>query len=144
MRDLAALIAFVSARLDEHEAAAREACDGDSGKWFMGDRWNVYRAEDDARYDEDYQGEENRLVVYGNVKPQSEHIALHDPFRVLREVEAGRDLLAAYEEIRQLNDEESPSERAMRMAMAEVVRMLVISRARVWSDHPDYRDEWKP
>lgn len=71
-------------------AIARAACDGDSGEWFAGDKWNVYRAEDEAAHDLDYRGEENRLVVYGNVKDQSSHIALNDPAWVIRECD--RDL----------------------------------------------------
>lgn len=87
MSDLhARLLAAVRQRMETAQAAA----DGDSGRWFMGDRWNVFRAEDEARYDENYGGEEHRLVVYGNVKDQSEHIAANDPATILRHCE--RDL----------------------------------------------------
>lgn len=73
MSDLAARLREV---IEERLKVAREAADGDSGRWFAGDGWNVYRAEDETPYDDH---EENRLVVYGNIKPQSEHIALCDP-----------------------------------------------------------------
>lgn len=86
-------VQWLTAQLDADAARATEAADNDSGEWFMGDKWNVYRAEDEAP-DEDM--ETNTLVVYGNVKSQSEHIAEHDPARVLREIEAKRGIVAAY------------------------------------------------
>ena len=73
-----------------------------------------------------------------------EHIARHDPARVLREVEANRALLASFEEAGQLDDDDTPQERALAMAVAEVMRMLILDRVRVYSDHPDYRPEWGP
>jgi len=150
------LVAFLRARLGEDERVARDAADADSGAWFMGDKWNVYRAEDEARYDEDYRGEENRLVVYGNVKPQSEHIARHDPARVLAEVAAKRAIVWAHEPVL-LNG--SP--------LGKFFEDTVVCRscepeygaptghvhwpcltlrhlAAVHADHPDYREEWRP
>src|SRR5260221_4049863 len=82
------LAKFLRDRLDEDEAAAREAADGDSGQWFMGDKWNVHRVEQENWQDEP------ALVCWGNVKPQSEHIARHDPARVLREAGAKRKIVA--------------------------------------------------
>jgi hypothetical protein len=84
------LIAKLRAALDEDERVAREACDNDSGEWFDGDDWNVWRAEEIDPHDE---LEQHELVVYGNVKPQSEHIARHDPARALRQVAAMRKVL---------------------------------------------------
>lgn len=87
------LARWLHAQLDIDTARATAAADGDSGEWFMGDKWNVYRAEDETP-DEDR--ETNTLVVYGNVKDQSEHIAAHDPARVLREIDAKRQVLTEY------------------------------------------------
>jgi hypothetical protein len=75
------------AAVEERKRVATEAADRDSGEWFMGDKWNVHRVESDAGYD---WYAEHALVVFGNVKPQSEHIALNDPARVLRDCD--RDL----------------------------------------------------
>jgi len=133
------LTVFLAARLDEEETSAREAADGDSGTWFMGDKWNIYRAEDEAHFDENYQGDEHRLVAWGNVKPQSEHIARHDPSRVLREVAAKRAILAEHQE--------SASGGYCELCYygygggswpCPTVRAL----ASVYSDHPDYDPEW--
>ncbi|BBC35256.1 hypothetical protein SGFS_065500 [Streptomyces graminofaciens] len=88
------LARWLGQQLDVDAERATAAADNDSGEWFMGDKWNVYRAEDEAP-DEDV--ETNALVVYGNVKSQSEHIAEWDPARVLREIDAKRRLLDEHE-----------------------------------------------
>ena len=145
------LVAFLRARLGEDEAGAREAADGDSGQWFMGDKWNVYRAEDEARYDLEPGPDEHRLVVYGNVEPQSEHIARHDPARVLREVEAGRAILAEHQPVWDDYVDGDGIERATHECETcrppgtpdnwpcQTIRAL----AAVWSDHPDYDPAWR-
>jgi hypothetical protein len=93
--DVDELIRFLRARYDEREALAREAADGDSGKWFMGDKWNVYRAEDENPYGD---VDEHALVVYGNMKPQSQHIATHDPDTVLRSIAGKRAIVGMAEQ----------------------------------------------
>lgn len=145
------LVAFLRARLDEDEVAAQAAADGDSGTWFVGGKWNVYRAEDEARFDEDYQGDEHRLVVYGNMEVQSEHIGRHDPARVLREAEADRALIAALQ--RAQRDQPAPEsfhddpyDPAVSYGAGEVAGLLLAAklRAAVYRDHPDYDQEWAP
>ena len=137
---------FLAARLDEDEAAAREAADRDSGQWFMGDKWNVYRAEDEARFDEDYQGDEHALVVYGNVESQSQHIARHDPARILREVEAKRKIVAEHAmEPGFLPPScsrcyETDDDWEALLWPCPTIRAL----ASVYSDHPDYDETWRP
>lgn len=79
---------WLRGQIGERLETARVACDGDSGHWFAGDKWNVYRAEDEAAWDTPYEGDEHKLVVYGNVKPQSEHIALNDPRDTIARCEA--------------------------------------------------------
>lgn len=140
------LVAFLRARLDEDAEAAREAADGDSGDWFVGDKWNVYRAEDEAPHGD---VEENRLVVYGNVLVQSAHIARHDPARVLREVEAKRELLDEHGDV---NDGSCgtcvdgqwgyPTHGGSipQNYPCKTLRLLALP----YADHPDYRPEWAP
>ena len=131
------LVAFLKARISEDEALAREGADGGSGEWFMGDKWNVYRADDEARYDEDYRGAEHRLVIYGNIKPQSQHIARHDPARVLRDVTAKRAILALYDcataELRGSPDDPKV------IGWARAAEVAASDLAAIYSDHPDYR-----
>ena len=95
------LTAFLTARLDEDEASAR-----------------------DVRY----------------IWPTSFEITLN-PARVLREVEAGRAILAEYGRIAEsARRYPNAANAAALIAMQTAVRHLVA----VYSDHPDYRPEWKP
>ena len=62
------------------------------------------------------------------------HIGRHGPARVLREVEAVRNLIVLADEIfRTLVDAE-------RAVGVDILRDLAV----IYSDHPDYRPEWKP
>src|SRR5260221_590612 len=62
------------------------------------------------------------------------HCVCGYPVRVLREVEDGRRLLAAYE----------ASVRSVGGGLSRTLRLRVQSRAAVWSDHPDYHESWRP
>lgn len=140
------LARWYSDQLDADAELARAAADGDSGEWFMGDKWNVYRAEDETPHDD---VEANRIVVYGNVKSQSEFIAAHDPARVLRDIEAKRKQLgwcvevvgdrdlSRYGEPGLLKDD--PDALAVTLAV-EMLRLLALP----YSDRPGYRPEWRP
>ena len=121
------LIAFLNARLDEDEAAAkavrqpRNWHQGDeSDPWASWDRDMIYMwppefhtpIESDKHW-RGLQADDDHLAA---------HIARHDPARVLREVAAKRAILDAVG----YDDRE------------DVAGHL----AAVWSDHPDYRQEW--
>jgi hypothetical protein len=90
----------ISAAVEKRLAVAAAAAEGDSGQWFMDEKGNVYRVEDEARYDDDYQGEENKLVVYGYVKSQTEHIADNDPDQIIRDCRRDLKMLAEYAKYR--------------------------------------------
>lgn len=167
------LVRWLTACLDEDAARATAAADGGSGEWFMGRKWNVYRAEDETP-DED--GETNTLVVYGNVKDQSEHIAEHDPARALREIGIDHELLREYEQLlraharyetaaaelaadieheNQTGKWEGPGDPGTRQgalrreadylpAMLHVVERWAKSKAAVYDQRPGYREEWRP
>jgi hypothetical protein len=82
-------------------------------------------------------------ILYGDVvmPEMARHIALHDPARVLREVEAGRKLLAEYEVWEKPQQSSSPEFDA---GMRRGLQMALEIRAAVWSDHADYQEQWKP
>ncbi len=128
-----ALVAFVSARLDEDEAAARAAT---PGPWVVG--WGE---EGEWRYGGHVasMGEEKRILLImntGYVRSRhvetATHIARHDPARVLREVEAVRAVVAAYEK----------SVRVVGEGLSVSNRRLVLAFAAVYGAHPDFRPEW--
>ncbi len=82
-------------------------------------------------------------VVASTYRPSgmanAEHIARHDPARVLREVAAKRRLLAEYAEYQE-NDTEKRYEYADGWAngLGFAVRLLALA----YADHEDYRVEW--
>jgi hypothetical protein len=105
------LVAFITARLDEDERCARGAERNSVGaEWTAVDLQSGY----DARMDE--------------------HIARHDPARVLREVAAKRRILAAAAEYSPELEHGDNGEWAFDLVVREL--------AAAWSDHPDYRAEW--
>lgn len=73
------------------------------------------------------------------------------PERVLREVEADRKLIDLYGRSKSYRDRvfARPEPRSVSDEMRAVTQMLAVEqvlrlRAAVYSDHPDYRQEWKP
>jgi hypothetical protein len=108
------LVAFLNARLDEDEAAARAAA---------GAPW---------------------LPDIGT-DAVAEHIARHDPARVLREIAAKRAIVDFYVEppngfltgiAEAVGDSEGGSGRTPRPLT--VIEAVALDLADVWSDHPDY------
>ena len=115
------LVAFLKARLDEDEAAANAA-------------WGV---EWDWRYIAQPFGERPSIA-------HTVHIARHDPARVLREVEAKRAMIARYERAAALPASVVSFTHGQDDGYAQACADAIRDAAAVWSDHPDYRQEWKP
>jgi hypothetical protein len=102
------LVEFLTARLDEDEAAARA--------------W---------------------LPIGNPDAAAREHIARHDPARVLREVEAKRAILAMWQEPE--TDRYLPTgEVVAQVAAADAIDSVVRELNAVYSDHPDYDEAWGP
>jgi hypothetical protein len=136
------LLAFLRARLDEDEQAARDAmwCE-DAGTWRTeptpygtrgaAQRWYIEDSLEDG--------------VVSHVDPQASddegvarHIVRHDPARVLREVEAKRRLL---EQFRLRGDS---VRRTVQPATGGVWDDLLRMFALPYADHNDYREKWRP
>ncbi|MFJ3705309.1 MULTISPECIES: DUF6221 family protein [unclassified Streptomyces] len=138
----AELVAFLRARLDEQEAAAVAA--GGAGEGWQALGTGVYSA---ASVDDDVPP----LVTAGpevggsdEDAARAEHIALHDPAQVLREVAATRGLLKRYttpETGEGLPDAFGHHTAGTpRMAVEVAVRHL----AQAYAHHPDHRPGWRP
>jgi hypothetical protein len=106
------LVSFLLARLDEDEAAARAA----------------------AAIEQT--GDDTPLPV---APPLADHIARHDPKRVLREVAAKRAVARLWLEglTGQLND---PSV----VPALDAVETVLVELAAVYADHPEFRSSWLP
>ncbi|WP_031051159.1 DUF6221 family protein [Streptomyces sp. NRRL F-5650] len=75
----------------------------------------------------------------------AEHIARHDPARVLAEVEAKRGVLRQYTDLREqvrnpVSAENRSRARALQGEIGDVLRLLALP----YADRPGYRDEWRP
>ena len=171
------LVDFLRARLDEDEAIARAASGstvvGEPGNWKpspAGDEWEVSR--DDGYADELLVALRPNLprppevlggywgVVVGyrweSEEPGSgapllefEHAARHDPARVLREVDAKRQLLKAHAAsafgtwVGDDSDKTPACRRCGDLTTAfpcHTVKLLALP----YADCPDYREEWRP
>lgn len=131
---------FLTARLDEDEAVARAAAPRAQREWAVspgaplveGSRWNVVSAERDqyapdlpaARIAEMY-----LEFPYGGERRAAEHIARHDPARLLAEVEAKRRIIDRVEQ---------------HARYGGVVLYLLAPLALPYADHPDYDESWRP
>jgi hypothetical protein len=127
------IAAFLAARLDEDEATAKAATEAE-GQWFApgpgAGEWSVRN---------------NRAIVdcpagviaFDEGCPtdtQAAHIARHDPARVLRSVAAVRIILAACQHA-------GPW---VAYTPEEWLEFALPLLAAIYSDHPDYRPQWKP
>lgn len=75
-----------------------------------------------------------------NVWNDAEHVARHDPARVLREIEAQRRLLAAYVQVAANDVNEVEYAHGYANALGEAVRLLALP----FADRPGYRESWRP
>lgn len=130
---------FIEARLDEDELAARLAIGGTAAsEWIAADEgvWAIAMPLDGPhRCDQHEHGVPNDCdddpvaeamdVRDINATQRAEHMARHDPARTFREIAAKRRALHSYV----IGDD---------TAMWPTVTAI----ASIWSDHPDYRQEW--
>ena len=136
------LVAFLNARLDEDEAAALAAAKAD-GKYGGRSHWSArFGAMVTDEADPDWAVVD--LSAYVDDADLGEHIARHDPARVLREVEAKRMILARYEDCLARMEDPDYSAVTARGQAIEYQDFVLPNLAAVYSGHPDYRPEWKP
>jgi len=133
------LVAFLKARLDEDEQAARAA--GDLGWSYdretftvRAEQWEVASRRRSTYPDDPAGATEPILDVHGA------HIARHDPARVLAEVQAKRQMIRDIEVILSaaVMDLEIGGELAE--AMREFLRLLALP----YAGHESYQAEWVP
>lgn len=134
------LVEFLKARLDEDFEVARNAMHEDAsvspGEWITEHHGSEFHEHPDRCHIA-----EDRKGVYWTVAsevfiPNAEHMARHDPARVLREIAAKRAMIADWEIYA---DAAYPDfEGGFSSAMDGVVDEL----ARVYWDHPDFKADW--
>ena len=135
------LIEFLRARLNEDERAA---------VWAMQGPWRLHRIPADSAWQiTGTSGTHSvaRIPDSGQNEGTVRHIALHDPARVLREVEAKRAIVERHQlgswhshvldaDVKTCRACGTPDEDWP----CPDLRLLALP----YSDHPDYREDWRP
>lgn len=148
------LVAFLRARLDEDERTARWALDAEfptCGRW---DARGPYG--DSDRFGNIMSEMHAQIVEEDLLWPHANHIARHDPARVLAEVDAKRRILEQYEASleqskkfrqRAASGDETDAQKLQRST--ESIRVLVLLKvvktlALPYADHADYDADYRP
>lgn len=132
------LIAFLRARLDEDERAARTAAEPYGKRWWWNTTWGLLKGDpDDSEAVSVFSvGEDTIAAVWSEVGP---HMARHDPAFVVRDVEAKRRLLDEYERMER-SAATSLGRAQLEGGLSGVIRLLAAS----YDLHSDYRPHWRP
>ncbi len=130
-----ALATFMLARIAEDEQVARATT---PGPWRNGLPATIHP--DSTVYRTVTRGDEQVCgsILAGN----AEHIACHDPARVLAECEAKLRIVAAYKMSMELVEGHPDFVMATEVYLAH--QEIVAYLAAVHREHPDYRSEWLP
>lgn len=112
------LVQWLREQLDEDERTARRA--GDSFRQ-IGETGVIVATEGDR-------AEECASANWAGI---AKHIVAHDPARVLREIDAKRQIVDRYAWLREHGDTGN---------MAWVLQVLALP----YADQPGYREEWRP
>ena len=126
---------FITARLDEDEAAALGVLTNTGGRPLEQGRYEQWEKVNDTVLG-DHAG---HVIAYGVARYALPHIARHDPARTLREVAAKREILDMHAEYARNN----PHDCTRRGYYERETYCWVIEQlAAPYSDHPDYNPEW--
>jgi hypothetical protein len=121
------LVAFIKARLAEDEAVA------DSGEHWQ----RLHVLPGGTRMI----APEGSMTAVGSLEPVSAlHVVRHDPARVLREVEAKRRIVEAYNEANEGKYAGLTYEQGRLDSLELALRLLALP----YADHPSYDESWRP
>lgn len=146
------IVEFLTARLDEDEAAARVACNEmtrkyartNDGEWRASSSHGGIHTESSA--DLVVQGRGFDFDLKDGV---AVHIARHDPARVLRNVAAQREIVKAYVDFEaRVAGASYKGYDALNyhrhMGTLDALRGTLRLLAAVYANHSDYQEGWKP
>jgi len=142
------LVAFLRARLDEDEQQAKACAQVYPPPWDMADRgWIATVRADEPDFRIVTELEQWDAQPDGWLGTVIEHIARHDPARVLAEVDAKRriidEYIAAdntYQRLAEDDDDSKWDWLSRSQALETVLPLLALP----YADHPSYRAEWRP
>lgn len=132
------LVEFLRARLDEDEAAARACAEVYPFPWDVTDRGHTAYVKADEPNFLTVAELEQSPSIEGWLSDRLDHIARHDPARVLVDVEANRQIVELHEE---------NAHRECRLCGhldGDYPCTTLRLHALPFAGHPDYRPEWRP
>ncbi|WP_171110615.1 MULTISPECIES: DUF6221 family protein [unclassified Streptomyces] len=111
-------------------------------------RWLGEQLDTDERTARAAEGHISELLSWLEISlPAVErHIETHEPARVLREIEAKRQILRGLEsaEVALRNTEPGREPHELMTGATNSQRAIVRTLAAVYADRPGYREEWRP
>ncbi|MGI5247550.1 DUF6221 family protein [Dactylosporangium sp. CA-139066] len=139
------IVAFIKARLAEDEAVARTAARHANlrgGSHHKTARWTTYLEGGDDGYAIESEDAQTTFIV--GRQDVAEHIARHDPARVLRDVEAKQRILARYQDAIARQNDPAYSRPAASIQVAEYEDWVLPLLALAWDAHPAFDEAWRP
>jgi hypothetical protein len=140
------LVTFLRARLDEDERVARAAI---GGPWEVGPTFGARDNRVYVRAEGDLIDSVGTCVIAGQIpnvpewRSNAQHIARHDPARVLREVEAKRRRMERHERLTAFGQPDR-CRWCGRDTFVPWPCPDIQGDLAVYADRPGYRDEWRP
>lgn len=141
------LVQWLRAQLDEDERIARTACEYASPEWRLDEEtsetvlwWppEPHVAEQERKHGLPVVSDQWRgMTIDAGGARLAPHIARHDPARVLREIDAKREVLRLAE---RAHDYHETFLNGFAAAMEGALRLFALA----YADRPGYRDEWRP
>lgn len=128
---------FITARLDEQQAAATAATAADTCCWAYERAGGSERLVEHVR---DGDGDDMELIALFAGPGYAEHIALHDPARALREIAGKREMLAR---CAPWLDEADVHDNGLVSPRAALARQFIAGMAVAWDRHPAYKPAWR-
>ena len=134
------LVGFLLARLSEDEASARACTEVFPAPWDVSERGHSATVRADEPNFRIVAELEQSDSIDGWLGDRLDHIARHDPARVLAEVAAKRRIVGMLSSIVPAK-ETNPIKSEDAVALADwTLRLLALP----YADHNDYRQEWGP
>lgn len=145
------LLRWLGEQLDEDERIARRAFEYASPEWHLDEEFGEtvlwwppepHVAENERKHGLPVTADRWRgMTIDASGQQIAPHIATHDPARVLREIDAKRELLRRYEA---MAADVLVLTSGTQEILSEYRRVILPSLAAGYSDRPGFREEWRP
>ena len=125
------LVQWLGQQIDDDERIARAASPGP---------WRANAEHDEVLAVDEITVAEGFALSGGQLRATVDHIAEHDPARVLREIDAKRQALAQYARVCELTMDGAEAYLLAEGVAAKQIQIM----ATAYCYRPGYREEWRP